>query len=66
MLSVMVVVVVMMPMMAVGCDGNGGGDTTDTDAKREAKSLEVLFKKTKALPSIYWMPKAQASSSSSS
>jgi len=41
-------------------------DTTDTDAKRETKSLEVLFKKTKALPSIYWMPKAQASSSSSS
>lgn len=26
--------------------------------KKEHKSLEVLFKKTKALPSIYWMPKS--------
>ncbi len=29
--------------------------------KTETKSLEVLFNKTKALPSIYWMPKAEAS-----
>ena len=36
------------------------------EAKKETKSLEVLFKKTKALPSIYWMPKAESSSSSSS
>jgi len=26
--------------------------------KKEQKSLEVLFNKTKALPSIYWMPKS--------
>ena len=26
--------------------------------KKEQKSLEVLFQKTKALPSIYWMPKS--------
>jgi len=48
--------------------GRGGaaaaGGATATEAEKEAKSLEVLFKKTKALPSIYWMPKADSSSSS--
>jgi len=42
----------------------GRGGATATEAEKEAKSLEVLFKKTKALPSIYWMPKADSSSSS--
>lgn len=30
----------------------------EKEAKKEQKSLEVLFQKTKALPSIYWMPKS--------
>ena len=32
--------------------------TEEEKPKKEQKSLEVLFNKTKALPSIYWMPKS--------
>ena len=34
-------------------------DEQPPQAKREAKSLEVLFNKTKTLPSIYWKPKEE-------
>ena len=35
-----------------------GSQQQEKEAKKEQKSLEVLFQKTKALPSIYWMPKS--------
>ena len=38
--------------------GSAADKDEEKSPKKEQKSLEVLFNKTKALPSIYWLPKS--------